>query len=326
MPTATETKRRGRILAGLDLGTNSTLFLLAEVAPDGRIRPLRHEVRTNDLGRGLNDDGCLSPEVIELNLNQLADFRREAEKYGAEAIRIGATQALRIAKNAAVLIRRAKEELNLDIRILSGEEEALLTFRGVVSGLENPREGILLADVGGGSTEIILGENGAVRTSVSLPIGAVTLQRRFIRQDPPGENELQALRGHLEDRIGDLSAFRRNSGAQLILCGGTASALAAADLNLTEYQPEKIAGHRLSLKRLRRFIADFSRMTLEERRAVPGIGRRRAEIILPGTMILQTLLEKLGREAYTTSERGLRYGLLLLESGASKSGKAKKFA
>lgn len=324
MATARQNRRR-RILAGLDLGTNSTLFLLAEVSPDRSIRPLRHEVRTNDLGRGLNEDGYLSPETIELNLNQLADFRREAETLGAEAIRIGATQALRVAKNADVLIRRAKKELNLDIRILSGEEEARLTYCGVVSALKNPQRTVLLADVGGGSTEIILGSGGEIITSVSLPVGAVTLQRRFIRQDPPRMSELQALRNHLENQIGDLAAFRRNPDADLIVCGGTASALAAADLNLTAYQPEKIAGHRIPVERLRRFIADFSRMTLEQRCALPGIGKRIAEIILPGTMILDALLTKLEREDYITSERGLRYGLLLEESGAPKSAKEKKF-
>ncbi len=314
-----------RILAGLDLGTNSTLFLLAEVSQNGGLRPLKHDVRTNDLGRGLNDAGFLSPAAIDLNLNQLAEFRREAETYGAGEIRIAATQALRVAKNADVLIRRAKRELDLDIRILSGEEEARLTYLGVVSGLEDPREEILLADVGGGSTEVILGAAGEVKASVSLPVGAVTLQQRFIRRDPPPENSLQALQGYLEDQIGDLSAFRLNSVRKLLVCGGTASALAAADLNLTAYQPEKIAGHRITLDRLRRFIATFSRMNLEQRRALPGIGKRRAEIILPGMMIVHTLLVKLGREEYITSERGLRYGLLLQKFGASESGKEKKF-
>lgn len=300
-----------KTLASIDLGTNSSLFLLARVDEAGRITPLRHEVRTNDLGRGLDDQGRLSPAAIELNLKQLREFRQIADQSGAETVRLAATEALRRARNAGELIDRARTELGLEIRILSGEDEARLTYLGVISGLEHPREQILLADVGGGSTEIILGADEKPVKSVSLRVGAVALDRAFIRHDPAAPQEIQAAREYARKTLGGLEDFRNRPGARLIICGGTASALAAADLGLATYQPERLSGHPLSRERLHQFIQQFIRLDLEARRAIPGIGRRRAEIILPGALIIAELLAILERELYFTSERGLRYGLLI---------------
>jgi exopolyphosphatase/guanosine-5'-triphosphate,3'-diphosphate pyrophosphatase len=299
-----------RTVASLDIGTNSTLFLLAQVDEAGRITPLRHEVRTNDLGRGLDAQGRLSPEVISLNLKQFQEFNQIATAGGAQEIRPAATEALRRAQNADELIRRARSELGLEIRIISGQEEARLTYLGVISGLNDPAERILLADVGGGSTEIILGAEGKTQKSVSLPIGAVGLDRTFIRHDPATPDEVESIREHIRTTLAKMDVFHHPT-ARLFICGGAASALASADLGLATYQPAKIASHRMTLERLGRFIEQFRTLNLESRRAIPGIGRRRAEIILPGALIIAELLEALGREEYYTSERGLRYGLIL---------------
>ncbi len=306
------TMAESRILAALDIGTNSSLFLLAQVQADGSIHPLRHEVRTNDLGRGLNADQELSASTIELNLGQLREFQQMAQQGGAAEIRIAATEALRRARNAGVLAARALTELGLDIRIIAGAEEAQLTYRGVISGLQNPNAEILVADVGGGSTEIILGTGQAIKHSISLPLGAVSLDRQFIHSDPPSRSEIAAIREEIA-RILQIPAGFPPYGkeSQLIICGGTASSLAAADLGLATYQPEKLAGHQMGVERLLQFTERFSSCTLEERRAIPGIGRRRAEIILPGALIICALLLALGRREYLASERGLRYGLLL---------------
>ncbi|RJP77654.1 MAG: Ppx/GppA family phosphatase [Candidatus Zixiibacteriota bacterium] len=308
MPDPTPETRR---LAALDVGTNSTLFLLAEVDDAGRVRPLRHEAVTNDLGRGLSASGELSPEVIELNLRQLEDLTQIAVQDGAIEIRAAATEALRRAANATDLIARARAELGLEIRLISGQEEAALTYLGVASGLPDPAAPVLVADVGGGSSEVLLGQAGNVRFSVSLKVGAVSLDRSFIRHDPPLAPELDAIRRRLGEITPALADLRRQTGVPLVFCGGTASALAHADLGLADYQPEAISGHRLTRQRLDEFIAQFAAMPLEQRRIIPGIGRRRAEIILPGTLILAHLLEVLERAEAAVSERGLRYGLLL---------------
>jgi len=299
------------IRCALDIGTNSSLFLLAEVEDNGRIHPRRHEVRTNDLGRGLDAQNRLTDATIALNLELLRDFRRVADEGGARDIIIAGTEALRRAANAAVLMERAQNELGLMIRIISGEEEAALTYLGVISGLLETNQPRVVADVGGGSTEIILGRGHRRVKSESLPLGAVSLDRQYIKHDPPSSEEIEAIKRQVGKHLAGSMLGKINQEAEWIICGGTASALASADLGLTDYQPERIAGHQMTRARLERFIHQFCRATLEERRGIPGIGRRRAEIILPGSLIIHELMKAAGIEAYQTSERGLRYGLLL---------------
>lgn len=301
----------GKVLASLDVGTNSTLFLLAEVDRRGRIRPLQHGVKTNDLGRGLGADGELNPETIELNMDILRHFRTIADENGAVEIRIAATEALRRAGNAAVLLNRTKSELGLDIRIITGQEEARLTFLGILSGLLDPDKRIIAADVGGGSSEIICGEKGQILSAESRPVGAVSLDKKHIKHDPPHPEEIEAVRSEVDRVFCVVPDVFLNESVDLTICGGTASSLAAADLGLSAYQPERISGHILTRERLDAFIRQFTEFTLEERRRIPGIGWRRAEIILPGTIIIHGLLRALGRSQYITSERGLRYGILV---------------
>ncbi len=298
------------IAASLDIGTNSTLFLLAEIQPDGSIRPLMHAVRTNDLGRGLDAQGNLRPETIALNLSLLRDFRRIAEEHGARRIVAAATDALRRARNGRELIELARRELKMEIRVLSGEEEARLTYLGVRSGYPDEDADLIVADVGGGSTEVIRGKGKEVTFSISLPVGAVVMDQRHIHSDPPADDQIEAVRRSADEVLRALPPDLKHTDAELVICGGTASSLAAADLGLETYLPEKIAGHPMTLTRLRGFIAQFSKMTLDQRRKVPGIGHRRAEIILPGTLLIERLLLSFDRERYFTSERGLRYGLL----------------
>ncbi len=299
------------IRAALDIGTNSSLFLLAEVNDHGRISALRHEVRTNDLGRGLNDQNELTDDTIELNLRLLREFKQMAEAKGAPDIIIAGTEALRRAANSSVLLERARNELGLDIRIIPGHEEAALTYLGVTSELPNTDHPRVVADVGGGSTEIILGRGDQPAQSESLPLGAVSLDRKYINHDPPLPEEIEAIKGYVEKCLAGSLLKRAPHNAEWIICGGTTSALASADLGLADYQPERIAGHRLTQDRVERFVQQFSGSSLEARRAIPGIGRRRAEIILPGALIIRELMKTARIEAYRTSERGLRYGLLL---------------
>jgi exopolyphosphatase/guanosine-5'-triphosphate,3'-diphosphate pyrophosphatase len=305
-------KREEKLIrAAVDIGTNSSLFLLAQIGDDGRILPRRHEVRTNDLGRGLDEKGRLTDATIELNLRHLAEFMQMAQAGGARELVLAGTEALRRAANASELIQRAREGLGLEIRVISGEQEAALTYLGVVSGLPDEDRARVVVDVGGGSTEMILGCGHALRRCESLPLGAVSLDRRYIRHDPPLADEITEITHHLHRSLTGSLLKEASPESEWILCGGTASALASADLGLADYRPEKIGGHRMTSERIERFVRQFSTSTLGRRRAVPGIGRRRAEIILPGTLIIHELMKAAQIEAYQTSERGLRYGLLL---------------
>jgi exopolyphosphatase/guanosine-5'-triphosphate,3'-diphosphate pyrophosphatase len=309
-----------RILASLDLGTNSTLFLIAEVDSSGKIRPLYHDVRTNDLGRGLGSDGFLAEETIELNVKLLGDFVRIAREAGAAPIRAAATEALRKAKNAEALLERVHDELSLRIKVITGQQEAALTFRGILSGLPDPDAEVIAADIGGGSSEVIHGRGGEILFSTSIPVGAISLDKRFIKNDPILPEELAAITDEAKASMTTLPDHLKGIEGVLVVCGGTASSLAAADLGLREYKPERISCHEITRKRILEFILEFSKLSLDDRRKIPGIGYRRAEIILPGAILIRSILEYLGRDRYMTSERGLRYGLLV------NSGNAHDFA
>ncbi|MBU0519548.1 hypothetical protein KJ564_11505 [bacterium] len=309
-----------KALASLDIGTNSTLFLVAEVTEDGSVLPRFHDVKTNDLGRGLNAEGYLSPETIDLNIEILRSFRNISDQYGAVEIRIAATEALRRAKNAEDLIQSAAKELGLQINIISGKQEAFLTYHGIRSGLPEPNSEIIAVDVGGGSSEIIHGKGENILYSDSMPIGAVALHKQHIRHDPPTASELMEVRNASRKALAQLPTELLKTDCDLVICGGTASSLAAADLKLPEYNPEKIGGRLITKEKVERFIHQFASCTLEERREIAGVGRKRAEIILPGTIIIAEMLIRLQRKRYITSERGLRYGLL------ANSGKDNNFA
>jgi len=309
-----------KTLASLDIGTNSTLFLVADVTETGFVSPRYHDVKTNDLGRGLSADGYLSDEIIALNLDLLVNFKNLADKQGAVEIRIAATEALRKAKNADVLISQVKNELGMEIKIISGEEEAQLTYHGIRSGLVDPNAEIIAIDVGGGSSEFIHGKGDEIFFSTSIPVGAIVLSKMHIEHDPPTEREVEKVRTTVREALSTLPELLSSLDCDLVICGGTASSLASADLGLHDYIPEKIAGHQLSLETIGQFIKQFAQCTLQKRRLIPGIGRRRAEIILPGSILIEELLIKLLRKSYFTSERGLRYGLLV------NSGKDNNFA
>ncbi|MFH1862781.1 MAG: Ppx/GppA phosphatase family protein [bacterium] len=309
--TPTPPSMKQTIKAALDIGTNSTLFLLAELNENGAVQPLHHEVRTNDLGRGTDGQGNLQPQTIALNLELLRSFRDYALAQGANEILIAGTEALRRAANADAFVELVKSVLHLNVRIISGEEEAFLTYRGVRSGLSEMNAEVLVVDVGGGSIEIIHGRGEEILHSISLPLGAVSLDRRFIHSDPPIAEEVESVHQTVREALPTFSLLGDQSQAELIVCGGTASALASAAQGLAEYQPEKIAGYKMTLQCLVEFETRLAKCALSERQAIPGIGRRRAEIILPGTVILIELLKALNRTSYLTSERGLRYGLLL---------------
>ncbi len=308
-----------RVLASLDIGTNSTLFLIAKVDELGRIYPVHHDVRTNDLGRGLGEDGRLSEETIEHNVALLRDFKKIADSRYATEIHVAATEALRKAENAQILIDRAWDQLGIKINVISGQEEAVLTYFGILSGLQDQSKRIIAADIGGGSSEIILGQGIEILFSTSLPVGAVSLDKLFLKHDPPLPDEIDRVRSATKKAVAMLPEELLGKGCDLIICGGTASSLAAANLKLAAYQPEKIAGHLMTRRRIHDFIDQFSAIPVEERRGIVGIGKRRAEIILPGTILIDSLLEVLNRQQYRTSERGLRYGLLV------NSGKAHNF-
>jgi len=307
-------------VAVLDVGTNSVKCLVAEPLPgeEADLRVLSDRVRVTRLGEGLDRTGRLTPEGIGRTLRVLTEMLSEARAAGAERLAMVGTEALRKAANASdfreALGRVGEEEPLLrgaELRILSGEEEALLSFRAAASR-RDLSGGALVFDVGGGSSELILGDGEGLRKRISLPVGALRLHERFLSADPPGpEAAGLARRDALAALEGGAALFRVARGLPLVGIGGTVTTMASVELGLEPYDPLRVQGFRLTRAAAGAQIRRYAAASLEERRKIRGLPRDRAAIVLAGACLVDALMERAGADSLAVSDRGLRYGVAL---------------
>jgi exopolyphosphatase/guanosine-5'-triphosphate,3'-diphosphate pyrophosphatase len=286
-------------VAAVDLGTNSTRLLVADIV-DGRIGDLTRLTRVTRLGEGVDERRRLLPVPITRVRNTLTDYRRTAEGLGAERTLAIATSAIRDADNGEAFLGEVEWSYSFVTRLLSGHDEALLTYRGVTA--ERPvASGTLILDVGGGSTELITGEPDGVRWHDSLDIGSVRLTERFARSDPPSEEELAAcaaaVRALLAERVPDEIRERTTSAMGV---AGTITTLAA----LAGESPLTSAALAKQLDRL-------ARLPAAERRTLQALDPERAPVIVAGAVIVREALAFFGLEALEVSERDLLDGAAL---------------
>lgn len=307
------------ILAGIDIGTNTLRLLIAEAGPD-YFRELFSDRRITRLGQDLDRTGNISPGAAERTLAALLDFSGQIRRHAAlQSAAIG-TSALRNASNSSAFIHAVRKRTGLDIAIITGDEEARLTLLGVARALPNgllrAKDGAfrssLIIDIGGGSTEIIKTRAGAAPVMTSLPLGAVYLTERFIRHDPPSSGELAALRSAVGESLDRQAGMvRPDPAGAFIGTAGTITTLAAIDLGLGAYDPDRINRHVLS----REFIDDLVRKlgvyTIEERKKIRGIEQGREDIILAGAVIAQEIMKRSGHVSMIVSDEGLREGIVL---------------
>ena len=284
-------------VAAVDLGTNTTRLLVADV-DDGRIDEVHRETHITRLGEGVDARKRLLPLPIARVRNVLADYRRTLERLGAERTLAVATSAVRDAENGEAFLGEIEWSYGFATRLVSGDEEARLTRRGV-----QPAPGTLLLDIGGGSTELIVDDFHA-----SLDLGSVRYTERFIVADPPEAAELDAcaaaVRAVLEERV------PVRAGAAIGVAG-TVTTLAALDLGLDRYDRERVHGHRLALEAARRQLERLAALPLAERREVPALDPDRAPVIVAGAVILTETLAFFGLDAIEVSERDILDGIAL---------------
>ncbi|MFZ5585705.1 MAG: Ppx/GppA family phosphatase [Thermodesulfobacteriota bacterium] len=293
--------------AALDLGSNTLRLLVAEV-DHGAWRPLKRALATPRLGRGLVPGGRLDPAAKAAAAAHAAKFVALAKELGAQRLALAATQACRKALDGAAFVAELAQDLGLDrARVVSGQEEARLSRLGVLSRLEGPAQGALLADVGGGSTELIdLGEEGA--PGMSLELGAVSLAEAHLRSDPPTAEELAGLEAAVARGLAGLAGGRTR---RLVASAGTAATLASLVLRLTSYQPELINNLVVNRRQLAGQMRRLAALPLTERRRTPGLEPERADIIPAGLAILAGLLAALELDELTVMDAGLLEGILL---------------
>jgi exopolyphosphatase/guanosine-5'-triphosphate,3'-diphosphate pyrophosphatase len=293
-----------RRVAAIDLGSNSTRLLVADVQ-DGRLTEVERLLGITRLGDGVDQTGELSPAAVERVDRQVGQYVSRARQLDAETILATATSAVRDASNGGEFLAGLARRHGIQARVLSGEEEARMTFRGVTSA--RPLSGeTIVCDIGGGSTELIAGGPGGVDFAVSLDMGCVRMSERFLRSDPPGDGEIAALRRQVAEMIpADVPR------GELVGVAGTVTTLATIDLGLAEEVPEEIDGHRLATSAVEEQLQRLAALPLDERRSVRGLMPERAPTIVAGAAILAELMSSLGCDELRVSERDVLHGAAL---------------
>lgn len=306
----------GRV-AAVDVGTNSIRLLVADPGDDD-LREVARDMVITRLGQGVDDRGALDAAALDRTMDVLGWYARRARALGAERIRVGATSAVRDASNREELFRRVRELTGADPEVLSGEREAGLSFLGATTGLEAPGP-YLVFDIGGGSTELVLGTERP-EAAISVDVGSVRVTERVGPSDPPSAADLEAMRTLAAETL-SVAGDAVHSGRAVTLVGvaGTTTTVQAIVLGLERYDPEAIHRTVLSLADARQVTTDLAAMTTGQRTALPVMAPGRADVIVAGCLILLEILERWGFEECMVSERDILDGLaleMLTETGA----------
>jgi exopolyphosphatase/pppGpp-phosphohydrolase len=299
-------------IGAIDVGSN-TIHLVVGV-PQGehhdRLEILEDELEFVRLGAGVGNGGRIAPERIERGLAALRQMRDLARETGAQTILCGATEVMRKASNGPEFLARAKAELGLDIPVISGEQEAALTFWGATSDRAlGQAESVAVADLGGGSMELVLGLGQRLTWRSSIPLGSGTMHDRFIQSDPPTPEEMAALRSDVASFLSTLD-LPEQSGQEglLIVCGGTATTLLAFSWSALGITPAQTS---LSRAEVEEGIAMLLTYPAEEIASSYGVEAPRAQILGAGAAVLLELMRRLGVERMEISQRGIREGMIL---------------
>lgn len=304
--------------ATIDIGTNTTLLLVARTADRTVREVIAERAEITRLGRGIGGDRALRPEGIASTLAALRDFAALARAHRAAIYAVG-TEALRRAPNAAEFLGPAAAILGRDIEVIDGKREAELTFRAVLAAFPDLRAGgLVVVDIGGGSTEIVIARDGRPAFQTSVPLGSVRLTEQHVRHDPPSAAEVQAMVRAVEDELSAVPFPAAGAGATLVGVAGTVTSLAAMAQSLASYDPARVHGFALSRGALGREIERLRGATQGERERMAGLDPRRADVILAGALILDRIAERAGLAEVRVSDRGIRWGLLdeVLAQGA----------
>jgi len=306
--------------AVIDVGTNSVKLLVADVA-GSRITPVAEESNQTRLGAGFYATRRLQPAAIAKTAAAAAGYSATAAKLGATSVRLIGTSAARDALNAAELAAAIRQQSGLPIQILSGEDEAEWVFRGVASDPKLAGLPVLILDVGGGSTEFIVGENSVPRFCRSYALGTVRLLEQLQPGDPPGLDALDRCRAVLRqflDRhvVPALEPALRQSPApvQLVGTSGTASILARMETKAGDFNRDQIEATLLPVGHLRAMLEEQWQLPLAGRRKTPGLPPDRADVILTGLAIYEAIMDRFNFARLRISTRGLRYWALLQPS------------
>jgi exopolyphosphatase / guanosine-5'-triphosphate,3'-diphosphate pyrophosphatase len=292
-------------VAVIDIGSNSTRLLVADVA-DGRVAPVERRSTVTRLGRGVDLTGRLATEAIEAACAAVDPYVATLQERGAERVDAIATSAVRDAANGGAFVAELRERFALSARVLGGDEEARLTYLGATSE-HVPEEPTLVIDIGGGSTELIVGEGREIEWHASLQAGVVRHTERHLSSDPPTPVELEALAADLRGLI-EAAVAEAPRAAAGIAVAGTPTSLAAIELELVPYDPKWVHGHLLELPSIQRMLSRLAAAPLARRSEIPGLHADRAPTIVAGVVTLVEVMRAFDLERITVSEHDILYG------------------
>ncbi len=296
--------------AAVDIGSNSTRMLAAEVTPGEAPRTLASEREVTRLGESVFRSGRISPDAMEGVLRVLGRMAENYRRLGVVSVRAVATSAVRDAANQAEFIARASATLGVAVEIITGREEARLIHQGVIGRWPQPGKSILIVDIGGGSAEIIGSRDGQLIDAVSKPLGAVRLQENFLTVDPPPPRALHQLAEFVDEKLDETVASMGTKWDRVIATSSTAAAVVCAVNEVPRSKREDADRLRVTTVQVRQLHRRLASLNLEGRRKVPGIGPRRAEIIVAGSGALLRILERFDAQAMYYSAAGVRDGIL----------------
>ena len=311
--------------AAIDIGSNSVRLKISRLV-GGRLKTIHEDREVTRLGEGVFCGGLLSPESMSNTVRVLRRFHRATQEAGTDSVKIVATAAMRDARNSRAFLEWVRSTTGWTIEIISGLEEARLIHLGIISAGRLGASSVLLIDLGGGSCEVTLSRDGQLRDTVSLPLGAVRLTGEFLQHDPPRKIELKRLQEfvaremtRVQDRIKSARV------GAVIATSGTAAALVEAARHMARTRKRHPATY-ATREMIRQLAKQITRLPLEQRRKVPGIGPRRAEIICAGAVVYAELLERCHLAGFRYSALGLRDGILAQMAAdydrSTKSGRA----
>lgn len=319
-------------LASIDIGTNSTRLLIAStkiIAENSiAIIPLVREMKITRLGKNLYNTKKINDENASLTIEVLKDYQKLLKSYNVSKYRTVGTRVFRQAANADEFVHRVFVEASLNVEVISGSEEAALSFSGAIKGLETDKistisrkavtgqpksKNVLVIDIGGGSTEFILGsaEEETINYLNSIDIGSVILSEKFFTGGIPDNESVTDLLKFIEDKLKNtIKKISQTGFAFMAGLAGTVSSLSAVDLEIKEYDREKIHGHILHKNKVIDIFKRFCSIGLESRKRITGLEPARADIIIGGTAILLKILEMLDIESFIVSENDILDGII----------------
>ena len=295
----------------IDIGTNSMRLLIADYK-NNKIENRKKYINITRIGQGVDDKGYITEEALERNLNALKEFADKCIEEKCEKVYCMGTSALRDSKNGQDFVNRAKELTNIDVKIICGEEESNLGFMGVLEGAGGDKSNyILVLDIGGGSTEFIVGNEDGIKFCKSENVGALRMTEKFITTDPISDEEFNKMSDFIEKTISStLDKIKGMHVSKLVGIGGAITSLSAMNQQLEVYSMEKVHNSVVTKKDLEKILQMLKNMTLEDKKRLKGLQPKRADIITAGVVILDIIMEKLELNEIIVSEYDNLEGLM----------------